>query len=88
MVRRDRGPTNPLVASLIIDLRKASNKHEVKIWRAVSEKLRKPRRTRPEVNISKINRHTTRNDYVLVPGKILGAGELDHPITVAALSVR
>lgn len=87
MVRRERGPTNPIVSSLIIDLRKASVANEVKIWRAVSERLKKPRRNRPEVNLSKINRYSEADDFVLVPGKVLGAGELEHPVTVAALSV-
>jgi large subunit ribosomal protein L18e len=36
--------------------------------------------------VSKINRYTEPNDYVIVPGKVLGAGELDHPVTVAAFS--
>ncbi len=86
MVLRDKGPTNPIVASLIIELRALSNKHNVKIWRAVSEKLKKPRRNRPEVNVSKINRYTNKNEVVLVPGKVIGAGKIDHPVTVAAIS--
>jgi large subunit ribosomal protein L18e len=36
------------------------------------------------VNISRINRHTKAGDTVVVPGKVLGAGNLDHPVTVAA----
>ena len=87
MVKRDRGPTDPNVASLIVELRKASNAHSAPIWRSISKKLAKPRRNRSEVNVSKINRYTQKDDVVLVPGKVLGTGELNHPITVAALSV-
>ena len=86
MVKRDRGPTDPNVASLIVELRKFSNKNEAPIWRSISDKLRKPRRNRSEVNISKINRYSSENDKVVVPGKVLGSGELNHPVTVAALS--
>ncbi|HDM23801.1 MAG TPA: 50S ribosomal protein L18e [Candidatus Bathyarchaeota archaeon] len=56
------------------------------IWRAVAEQLAKPRRLRAEVNISKINRYTSEGDTVVVPGKVLGCGELDHPVTVAAFA--
>ncbi|MCY3412978.1 MAG: 50S ribosomal protein L18e [Candidatus Heimdallarchaeota archaeon] len=89
MVSRNKGPTNPEVASLIYELRKASNTHEAPIWRAISKKLGKPRRLRPEVNISKINRYTEGTEFktVLIPGKVLGAGEITHPVTVAAISV-
>jgi len=37
------------------------------------------------VNISKIARYTEKNDTVVVPGKVLAAGELTEPVTVAAL---
>jgi large subunit ribosomal protein L18e len=37
------------------------------------------------VNISKINRHTNPNDTVLIPGKVLASGDLEHSVTVAAL---
>jgi large subunit ribosomal protein L18e len=37
------------------------------------------------VNVSKINRHAAENDVILVPGKVLGAGLLDHAVTVVAL---
>ncbi|MCD6514209.1 MAG: 50S ribosomal protein L18e [Candidatus Asgardarchaeia archaeon] len=80
------GPTDPNVRLLITRLRKASIEHGAEIWRTVSKILLRPRRIRPEVNISKINRYTKKGDIVLVPGKVLGSGELDHPVTVAALS--
>jgi len=44
------------------------------------------RRKRVAVNISRINRYTLKNETVAVPGKVLGAGELDHPVTVAAFA--
>jgi len=38
------------------------------------------------VNLSRINRHTSEGDVVVVPGKVLGAGLLRHPVTVAAFA--
>ena len=86
MVSRTKGTTDPNVSSLIYALRKAANANEAQIWRAISKKLKKPRRLRSEVNVSKVARHTEVGHIVLVPGKVLGAGEIGHSVTVAALT--
>jgi large subunit ribosomal protein L18e len=85
MVSKQRGPTNPVIASLVGDLRIASRKNEAPIWRTIADRLVKPRRQRSEVNLSKINRYTTDNESVVVPGKVLATGELSHKVTVAAI---
>ena len=38
------------------------------------------------MNLSRINRHTQKGDTVVVPGKLLGAGALDHSVAVAAFN--
>ncbi|OYT39471.1 MAG: 50S ribosomal protein L18e [Desulfurococcales archaeon ex4484_58] len=78
------GPTNIVLRKTIRVLYKASREHKAPIWRAVAEELEKPRRRRRAVNISRINRYTNEGDTVVVPGKVLGAGVLDHPVTIAA----
>jgi len=80
------GPTNIHLRRLIHMLRKAYRRHGARIWRTTAELLSKPRRQRIAVNISRINRYTSPGDVVLVPGKVLGSGVLDHPVTVAALA--
>ncbi|WXG42851.1 MAG: 50S ribosomal protein L18e [Promethearchaeati archaeon SRVP18_Atabeyarchaeia-1] len=85
MSRRSR-PNDPTVLRLLRDLRKKSNEQKVELWRHVSERLANPRRRIVEVNLSRINRHTKAKDVVLVPGKVLASGELDHEVSVAALS--
>jgi len=80
------GPTNPEIWKLIVELEKKSKSEKSKIWKRVSEELRKPRRNRTSVNLSQINRHTVNDDTVLVPGKVLGSGELEHKVCIAALS--
>ena len=86
MVKKDKGPTDPNVASLIVELRKASRINEAPIWRSISKRLQKSRRSRPEVNVSKLNRHTQNDEFVVVAGKVLGSGELDHSVNVAAVT--
>ncbi|OLS24585.1 MAG: 50S ribosomal protein L18e [Candidatus Heimdallarchaeota archaeon LC_2] len=86
MVKKDKGPTDPNVASLIVELRKASKNNEAPIWRSISKKLQKSRRTRPQVNVSKLNRFTENDEFVVIPGKVLGSGELNHSVNVAAVT--
>ncbi len=77
-------PEDPVRRNVLIRLRKAAREHNAPIWRRVFELLNLPRRRRIAVNVSKINRCTEEGDTVVVPGKVLGAGFLDHPVTVAA----
>lgn len=80
------GPTNIVLRKTIRELRKLAKQHKVAIWKAIAEELEKPRRQRRAVNVSRINRYTHEGDVVVVPGKVLGAGNIDHPVTVAAVS--
>lgn len=78
--------TNPQLVDLINFLREQSRENKAEIWEDIAESLAKPRRKRITVNLSRINRFTEKNDTVAIPGKVLGAGEIDHPITVAAFA--
>ena len=80
------GPTDPNTRALINALRKTSSKHDVRIWKRVAELVARPTRTRPTVNVGKIERHTNAGDIVVVPGKVLGSGIMSHKVTVAALN--
>ena len=78
--------TNPELIELIRFLKKQSRENKADIWRDIAERLAKPKRKRIAVNISHLNRYTQKNEMVVVPGKILGAGEMGHPVTVAAFA--
>ncbi len=80
------GPTNIVLRKMVRLLRKYAKENDAPIWRAIAEALEKPTRKRITVNVSKINRHTNEGDVVVIPGKVLGAGRMDHAVTVAALS--
>lgn len=82
---RRTGPTNIVLRKTIRILYKVAREQNARIWRAVAEELLKPRRKRRVVNISRINRYTKEGDIVVVPGKVLGAGTIDHSVTVAAI---
>jgi len=78
--------TNPELIALIRFLKKQSREKKANIWKDIAERLEKPKRKRISVNLSRINRYTQKKEVVVVPGKVLGAGEIDHPITIAAFS--
>jgi large subunit ribosomal protein L18e len=78
--------TNPELIGTIRFLRKQSKENKVEIWRDIAERLSTPSRRRIAVNLSRLNRYTQRNEKVVVPGKVLGSGEITHPITVAAFA--
>jgi large subunit ribosomal protein L18e len=77
--------TNPQINQLIKILKEKSYQEEAPIWKNLARRLEKPTRNQAEVNISRINRHTSDDEIVLVPGKVLGSGALDHKVQVAAL---
>ena len=85
MVKRT-GPTNQNLLLLIRNLKKLSNEKKVNLWRRIAEDLEKPTRQRRAVNLSRISRHTKENETIVVPGKVLGSGTLDHKLTIAALN--
>ncbi len=55
-------------------------------WKDASETLLAPRRNRPEVNLRTISTNTKDGSRVLIAGKVLGSGSLDHKVTVIAHS--
>jgi len=78
--------TNPELLTVIHSLRKKARDSNAPIWLGVADHLSSSRRRRIAVNLSRLNRHTRAKETVVVPGKVLGAGNLDHPISVAAFS--
>jgi large subunit ribosomal protein L18e len=78
---------NPEAIELIRFLRKQSRENDAPIWRDIAERLAKPKRKRAAVNVSRLNRYTEKNQTVVIPGKVLGTGEINHPITVTAFAL-
>jgi large subunit ribosomal protein L18e len=76
--------TDPGLVSLIFDLKKASRENNAPIWRDIAKRLEKPSRVWAEVNISRLSLYTKKGETLIIPGKLLGAGDIDYPVTVAA----
>lgn len=84
LMTKRTGPTNPYLKHLIEDLKTKSRELKAPIWKAVAKKLEKPRRQKIAVNLFHIDRHAEKGDTVLVPGIVLGEGELTKSVNIAA----
>lgn len=78
--------TNPKLQELVRELKKKSIEEKVKIWKRIASDMEKSTRSRRVVNLSKINRYTKENETIVVPGKVLGSGTLNHKLKIAAYS--
>ena len=68
------------------DLERHSKKTKQKIWEDASQALLSTRKNRRSVNIAQISKNSKAGSKVIVPGKVLGTGSIDHQVTVAAYS--
>ncbi len=72
--------TNIHLKKLIQDLKKK----KTPIWVRIARDLEKPTRIRRAINLTKLNRYTKDNEQVIVPGKVLATGNLNHKLIIAA----
>ena len=78
------GPTHPELRNLINELKQLSLSEKVPFWKRIAIDLAKPTRQRRAINLSRINRYVNSNETVVIPGKVLGTGEPNEKVTVAA----
>ena len=80
------GPTNQQLRTLIVEMRKLSSSADAPLWNRIADDLMRPTRIRRTVNLHRISRNSNPDDVVVVPGKVLSDGELDHKVTIAAFT--
>ena len=80
------GPTNPVAQQLIAELKQAARKEDAPVWMRVAVDLEKPTRVRRAVNVYKINKVAKEGDTLVIPGKVLGMGDIERKVTVAAFT--
>ncbi|HXW36853.1 MAG TPA: 50S ribosomal protein L18e [Nitrososphaerales archaeon] len=76
--------TNPLLRQTVVLLERAGK--DAAVWRSASQLLSSPALTKVEVNVGRISRLSEGGAKLLVPGKVLGWGNLDKKVTVGAFS--
>ncbi len=65
-------------------LKKTAIENKAAVWKRVASDLERPMRKRRLVNVYKIEKYARNNEIVVVPGKVLGTGDLNKKVTVAA----
>ena len=78
--------TDPALIALISDLKAQERDNGAAVWRDIAKRLEKPKRNWAETNLSKLDRYANDGETIVIPGKVLAAGELNKKITVAAWS--
>ena len=79
--------TNPRTLNMVKEMYALSEKEGAAIWKDLAKRFEKPRRNWAEVNLSRLNRVTKKGDVIVVPGKILGNGLIEHPIEAYVFSI-
>ena len=67
--------------SLIIEL----ESKEKPIWKAVAKGLNRPRRVEHKINLYRLDKLADGKETIVVPGTVLGTGEISKKLNVAAL---
>jgi large subunit ribosomal protein L18e len=75
---------NNELQELIVELKRQGNLQKSKLWRRIADDLSKPTRIRRIVNLYKIDELAKDDEIVIVPGKVLGTGEITRKISIAA----
>ena len=79
--------TNQLVIQMVKELKGASKKNNAPIWSRLAELALKPSSARRIINIGQIDKFVKDNDVIVVPGKVLGTGNISHKITLCSFSM-
>ena len=79
-----RHKSNDHLVELISLLKRESFKSKAPIWKDIAKRLERPSSQGAEVNLSRLARFCEKGETVIIPGKVLGSGDLDKALTIAA----
>ena len=78
--------SNPVLVELIGHLQKAGRENGAPLWRDIASRLERPSRNWAQVNVSKLEETVGEGENAVIPGKLLGDGEVSKAFTVIAYS--
>lgn len=78
--KQARNKTNTELVKTILECKKNDK------WTEVASILSMPRRMKTALNLDTINEATKEGDTVLIPGKVLSAGDIDKKVRVVAVA--
>ncbi|MFH1586942.1 MAG: 50S ribosomal protein L18e [Candidatus Diapherotrites archaeon] len=73
---------------LVVNLEKRSKHDKTDFWLDIAKRISKPARNEPKVNLWKLSKISAKNKgkTLVVAGKVLGTGDIENGISIAALS--
>ena len=69
------------------ELKHASRKNNAPIWSSLAKSILKSSSIKKVVNLKKINDFSKEDNVIVVPGKVLGTGNISHKITLCSFSI-
>ena len=78
--------SNPVLVELIGTLKAAGRENQAPLWRDIASRLEGPSRNWAQVNVSKLADVVGDGERAVIPGKLLGDGEVAKAVTVIAVS--
>jgi len=76
--------TNPELLETVRFLKVKARENQSRIWKDAAEQLSNPKSRRAVLDLNHISRASSPDSVVLVPGKVLGEGMLQHPVVIGA----
>lgn len=77
--------TDQNLTDLIREIKETAYKENSNFWKRIAKELEKSTRRQREVNISHIQKYAKDKETIIVPGKVLGDGEIKKDVIIAAL---
>ncbi len=81
---KEKMKSNEQLTQLVSELKKSAIVYNVKLWKRIATDLEKPTRRKRVVNLYNIEKYARPNEIIIVPGKVLGTGEITKKVVVAA----
>ena len=78
--------SNPILRQTVVLLERQGRRKNAPVWRQASKSLAAGSSKGVEVNVGHISKCYAAGDAVLVPGKVLGSGNVDKKLVVGAYS--
>ena len=78
---------NQVGIQMVKELKQASTKNDAPIWLRLAKLALKTSVSKRVVNLTQINDVTKEGEVIVVPGKILGTGNVSHKITLSSFSI-
>jgi len=72
------------LSDMIRFLKVKERENKAKIWAVAADQLSRPRRARAVLNVTHVSRSTKPDSLVLIPGKLLGSGAINHRVVIGA----